>query len=73
LQVILTTGSEVGQFLNYVLKLSVISTETERPQNISLALSMAFAAEMHRVEGQVRRFTVNIKQTEVSKISIWRV
>ena len=30
-------------------------TETERPLNISLSLSTAFAVEAHRAEGQFRR------------------
>jgi hypothetical protein len=33
----------------------IILTETERPLNISVSLSMAFAAEVHQVEGQFRR------------------
>jgi hypothetical protein len=31
----------------------IILAETERPLNVSVSLSMAFAAEAHRVEGNV--------------------
>jgi hypothetical protein len=33
----------------------IILTETERPLNISGALSMTFATEAHQAEGQLRR------------------
>ena len=48
-----------------------ILTETERPLNILLSLSMAFADKAHRAEEQFRRLKPTLNKTKVSKISIW--
>jgi hypothetical protein len=61
--------------MNYAVLVKVTDTshsltETEHPLKISESLSMAFVAEAHRAEGHFRFFKFNIKQTEVSKISI---
>ena len=69
LDVRFTTRSQ--SLRNYVLKVLryyfIVLTDTERPLNISISLSMALAAEGHRTEGQFRYLKLILRKLNFLK------
>ena len=76
LQVIFKKISEARNFIQLFTKTIrynlILLTQTDRPFNISVAMSMVFAAEPRRSEGQIRRLNSTSKKLNFYKIPIWQ-